>query len=440
MPSQGESQRESQKKAHGPMIWIGLDWADKKHYLVVRRPGASSPTSHDVDQKPEELDAFFLKLHQEYPEAQLGVCIEQSRGPVIYALMKYDFVVIYPINPRSLADFRKAFTVSGAKSDPRDGDLLGEMGEKHHDRLRPLRPEEPCTRKLRLYVEHRRNFVDERTALLLQLQAALKCYYPLALELFGDDLVRPIGLEFLRRWSHLQKLKATGQTVLRAFFYKHNSRSEERIQKRLDTIQAAKALTEDPAIVEPLQLKVLCLVAQIETIQNSIERFEAIIRKTLQEHSEAWLFTDLPGAGPALAPRLTAVFGTQRENWTEAAQMQCWSGTAPVRKQSGKKATVHFRRARPRFVHQTMVEFAKCSVQFCAWARLLYQDQLDRGKTKFTALRALAFKWQRILFRCWKSKTPYDDARYLLTLKKHGVKLYESLYANLPPEPQPSQP
>lgn len=439
MPSKAETQSAPQAKENGPRVWIGLDWADKKHYLSVLAPGDRSATGHSVDHKPEELDRFFLNLHQKYPEARLGVCIEQSRGPVIYALMKYDFVVIYPINPRSLADFRKAFTVSGAKSDPRDGDLLGEMGAKHHDRLRPLRPEEPCTRKLRLYVEHRRNFVDERTALLLQLKATLKCYYPLALELFDDDLARPIGLEFLRRWSNLQQLKGTTTAGLRAFFYKHNSRSEDRIQERLDAVQAAKALTEDPAIVQPLQLKVLCLVAQIQTVQSSIEKFDVLIRQTLKEHSEAWLFQDIPGAGPALAPRLVAAFGTQRENWTDALEMQCWSGTAPVRKQSGNRATVHFRRARPRFVHQTMVEFAKCSVQFCDWARLFYDDQRAKGKSKFTALRTLAFKWMRILFRCWKSKTPYNETRYLRTLKKHGVKLYETLYADLPPEPQPSQ-
>jgi transposase len=217
MPSKAESKLPS-KSPDKPILWIGLDWADKKHYLAVRRPGSGSPSSHTVEQKPEELDAFFLKLHQEHPQAQVGVCIEQSRGPVIYALMKHEFITIYPINPRSLADFRKAFTVSGAKSDPRDGDLLCEMGAKHHDRLRPLQPEDPCTRKLRLYVEMRRHFVDERTALLLQLGATLKCYYPLAFELFGEDLGRPIGLEFLRRWSNLQKLKAAKTTVLRSFF------------------------------------------------------------------------------------------------------------------------------------------------------------------------------------------------------------------------------
>jgi transposase len=418
-----------------PTVWIGLDWADKKHYLAVLAPGATSPASHSLEQKPAALDQFFLKLHQEHPHTRLGVCIEQARGPVIYALMKYDFVLIYPINPRSLADFRRAFTVSGAKSDPRDGDLLCELGAKHHDRLRALQPEEPWTRQLRLEVEARRGFVDERTALLNQLSATLKSYYPLALELFGEDLGGSMALEFLRRWPNLGKLKTVQSAVLRAFFYKQNSRSEEKIQQRLEAIKSAIPLTEDQAIVSALELKMLCLASQIAAVEKSIGQFDARIQSTFQKHSEAWLFRELPGAGPVLAPRLAALFGTQRENWDQAFNFQCWTGVAPVTKQSGNKATVHFRRARPIFVHQSAIEFAKCSILFCDWARLLYEDQLKKSKSRFAAIRMVAFKWLRILFRCWKDKVAYDEVKYLRSLKRHGIKLYESLYAHLPPEP-----
>lgn len=440
-PAEPKAQAEAPQTsaAAGPVVWIGLDWADQKHYLAVLAPGAASPTRHSLEQKPELLDEFFLKLRQEHPQARLAVCIEQSRGPVIYALMKYEFVLIYPINPRSLADFRRAFTLSGAKSDPRDGDLLCELGAKHHARLRPLQPEEPCTRKLRLLVEGRRNLVDDRTALLLQLGATLKCYYPLFVQLFGEDLGSTLAREGLRRWPNLQKLKAAKSTVLRAFFYQQNSRSEEKIQKRLDAIEVAVALTEDPAILQPLELKALCLARHLAAADQSITQFDALIARTFQEHSESWLFQELPGAGNVLAPRLAALFGTQRENWTEAGEFQCWSGVAPVTRQSGKTKCVHFRRARPGFVHQSIVEFAKCSVLFCDWARLLYKDQLRKGKSKFAAIRMVAFKWLRILFRCWKNKVAYDENHYLRGLQKRGLKLYESLYAALPPAPATTQ-
>lgn len=418
----------------GTMTWIGLDWADKEHYLAVLRPGETSPRKYTLEQKPAALDEFFLKLRQENPQGQLAICIEQSRGAVIYALMKYEFVLIYPVNPRSLADFRRAFTVSGAKSDPRDGDLLCELGAKHHHRLRPLRTEDPVTRQLRLEVEARRDLVDERTALLNQSTATLKCYYPLVLDLFADGLETGMAREFVRRWPSLQKLKGAKATVLRAFFYKHNSRSEQKIQQRLEMIQKAVALTEDQAILQALELKIFCLVKQIAVVQESIAQFEARIQSTFARHSDAWLFRELPGAGPTLAPRLAAAWGSQRENWSKALDMQCWSGVAPVRKQSGQKASIQFRRARPYFVHQSIIEFAKSSICYCDWARLLYQAQLQAGKSRFAAIRMVAFKWLRILFRCWQQQVAYSEVEYLRSLKKAGAKLYESLYKDLPIE------
>jgi len=433
MQSNSESNKAIENAPVKPVVWIGLDWADKEHCLVVQAPNAGALSRHFVDQKPASLDAFFLKLHTEHSQAQLGVCIEQARGPVIYALMKYDFVVIYPVNPRSLADFRRAFTISGAKSDPRDADLLCELGAKHHDRLRPLQPEDAITRQLRLEVEARRGFVDERTACMNQLTSTLKSYYPLALDLVGEQLEGPMALEFLRRWPNLASLRRAKPSALRAFFYKHNSRSEEKIQQRLDAIKSAASLTDDPAILNALELKMQCLLRQIAAVQASIAQFDARISNTFQQYSHRTIFETLPGAGAVLAPRVAAFFGTRRENWTEAGQLQCWSGVAPVRKQSGKTQTVHFRRARPIFLHQSIIEFAKCSIRFCDWARLLYEDQLSNGKSKFAAIRMVAFKWLRIIFRCWKENTPYDEARYLRSLQRRGVTLYESLYAALLP-------
>jgi hypothetical protein len=42
-------------------------------------------------------------------------------------------------------------------------------------------------------------------------------------------------------------------------------------------------------------------------------------------------------------------------------------------------------------------------------------------------VRALAFKWIRILFRCWQEKTPYDEAVYLMALQKRGSPLLKNV-------------
>jgi transposase len=426
-------QSNNQSNNAGTMAaWVGLDWADKKHSLVVRNSQGVVTKACELEQKPHLLDQFFLELRQHYPQGLIAVCLEQSRGPVLYTLLKYDFVMIYPVNPRCLSDFRGVFKVSGAKGDPTDADLLSDLGYKHADRLRPFVPEESVTRHLRFLVETRRDFVQKRTGLSNELTATLKSYYPVALEIVGENLERPMGLEFLRRWPNMARLKAAKPGVLRAFFYAHNSRSEEKIQARLEAIKIAVPLTEDPAIVQALQLQTMCLVRQLVVVQKTVDEYDAQIALVFQQHSEKWLFEPLPGAGKIMAPRLAAAFGTIRSNLPSASDLLCWTGVAPVKRESGQQRTVHFRFARPKFLHQTMVEFAKCSIGQCDWARLLYQDQLKKGKRSYAAIRVVAFKWLRILWRCWTDRVAYDEATYLRSLQLRGIKLYESLYSNLP--------
>ena len=413
--------------------WVGLDWADKKHCMVVRSAPGAALRQHLVDQKPELLDAWFLQLRQEHPQGRIAVGIEQSRGPVLYALMKFDFLVIYPVNPACLAEYRKAFSSSGAKSDGGDGDLLCEMVCLHPDRLRPLTVEEPTTRQLRLLVEARRDFVDDRTALSNRLGATIKCYYPAALEIVGEDLTTRMALDFLRRWPNWAKLKAAEPATLRNFFYAHNSRSEDRIRQRLECVKEATPLTEDQALTQPLQLQMERLVEQLRTVNKTIERYDVRIKEVFAHHPEAWLFKALPGAGPAMAPRLAATFGTVRSNFSSSNDLLCFSGAAPVTKQSGNMKVVQFRYARPIFCHQTVVEFAKCSIAQCEWACSLYNHHLGKGKSRWAAIRAVAFKWLRILWRCWQDRKAYDETKYLRSLQRDGVQLYQALYQKLPP-------
>ena len=415
------------------VCWVGLDWADKKHCLVVRTAPTAAPTTHLVEHKPQALDAWVLQLHQKHPQGRIAVAIEQSRGPVLYQLMRYDFLVLYPVNPRCLADYRRAFKLSGAKADPLDADLLGELVCLHADRLRALVVEDVPTRQLRLLVEARRAFVDDRTAWSNRLGATLKSYYPLALELVGEDLTAPLALDFLRRWPNLAQLKAAKPATLRAFFYAHNSRSEDKITQRLEAVKQALALTEDRALIEPLQLQLEQLVQQVRTLNKTLADYDAQIQRVFAQHTEAWLFRPLPGCGEVLAPRLAAAFGTIRANFESSDNLLCFSGVAPVRKQSGGQEVVQFRYARPIFLHQSIVEFAKCSLAKCAWARRLYDHKLGKGKSRWVAIRAVAFKWVRILWRCWQDRRPYEEVEYLRSLQRDGVQLYRSLYDELPP-------
>jgi Transposase IS116/IS110/IS902 family len=124
-----------------------------------------------------------------------------------------------------------------------------------------------------------------------------------------------------------------------------------------------------------------------------------------------------------MAPRLLAAFGSQRDRYCCAAELQTYSGIAPVTERSGKRKWVHFRWACPKFLRQSFHEWAGHSIAQSVWARAYYQQQRGRGSDHHAAVRALAFKWIRILFRCWRDRVAYDENKYLAALAKRGSPL-----------------
>lgn len=89
---------------------------------------------------------------------------------------------------------------------------------------------------------------------------------------------------------------------------------------------------------------------------------------------------------------------------------------APVVACSDQQRGGHCRWACPQFLRQTSHEWALHSIAHSEWAQKYYHLQLAKGKRRNTAIRALAFKWIRILFRCWQDRKPYDELAYQHTL------------------------
>ena len=118
------------------------------------------------------------------------------------------------------------------------------------------------------------------------------------------------------------------------------------------------------------------------------------------------------------ASRLLAAFGENRERFADAAAVQKFAGIAPVTERSGNKHWVHWRWACPKFLRQSFVEWTAETLTRSFWARAFYDSHRARGSSHNAALRALAFKWIRVLFRCWVDRTPYDESRYLSALQK----------------------
>jgi len=391
---------------------IGIDWADDHHDVALQPAGTDELEESRLEHTPEAIGRWLAKLAVRFEGRPIGIAIETSRGPLVHALLDAPFVVLYPINPRSLRRFRETFSPNGAKDDRPDARLLLELLVKHAAALRAWTPEAQDTRLLRRLVEQRRAAVDLRTELTLKLQARLKEYFPQALDWAGDDLASPMAGAFLRQWPTLEAIQRARPTTIQRFYLGHGCRRRERIAARREAIHAAIPLTRDGAIIESGVLVVRLLTDQLRALAPSLDALDEAIAACFARHEDAAIFRSLPGAGAALAPRLLTVFGTDRTRFPTAADVQEHTGIAPVTVRSGRQRHVHWRWATSTFVRQSVHEFAHHSVQHSAWAHAFYAQQRSRGKGHHAAVRALAFKWLRIIWRCWKDRTPYDSARY----------------------------
>ncbi|WP_256575003.1 transposase, partial [Pseudomonas sp. NFIX10] len=98
-------------------------------------------------------------------------------------------------------------------------------------------------------------------------------------------------------------------------------------------------------------------------------------------------------------------------------------GIAPVTERSGKKKIVRWRYQCSTFLRQTFVEWAAHSINQSVWAGAYYRQQKAKGCSHQAALRALAFKWIRIVYRCWNAGSQYDESVYLQALARHDSPL-----------------
>src|ERR1022692_4695302 len=227
--------------------YVGIDWADTKHDICLQ---AAGDTDHQFDCIPHQvarIDEWAKVLHQRFG-GPIAIALELAKGPIVYALQKYDFFVLFPINPLTLAKYREAFTPSRAKDDPTDAELALDLLMRHPERFTPLQPQSVEMRTLLRLTEHRRELVNDKTRFTNRLTNTLKQYYPHALDWF-DQRDTFLFCDFLTRWPTLAQVKRARRASLEAFFYAHNGRRPNVISARLEAIKAAIPLTEDAGVI-----------------------------------------------------------------------------------------------------------------------------------------------------------------------------------------------
>jgi len=401
--------------------YVGLDWADTKHDVCIQVAGNNRRSFECIPHRVDKIEEWVVPLYQR-TGGPIAVVVELTRGPIVYALQKYGFIEIVPVNSSTLARYRKLLHPSGAKDDPTDAELMLDLVLKHPERFCVLESQSEKLRELHLLVEHRRQLVADKVRFTNRLCSALKQYYPQSLEWFEKRDTR-LFCGFINRWPTLRKVQRARTSTLEKFFHEYRTFRKPVLARRLEGIRTASELTDDDALVRSCARKVQVVAGQLKQTLAAIEQYDEAIADIAVDHPDYDLFAALPGAGAALAPRLLVAFGEQRQRFKSADELQMYAGIAPVTERSGQKQWVHWRTQCPRFLRQTFVEWASHSIGHSYWAERYYRQQRSKAKSHQAAVRSLSFKWVRVLYRCWQTRTPYDESKYLKALKQRGSPL-----------------
>ncbi len=396
--------------------FAGLDWAREHHdVVVVDRHGAVVE-----DFRIEDTAAGWQGLRErlgKYPD--LVVAVETSSGAFVERLLEAGYGV-FPVNPKAAKRYRERKAPSGTKTDRMDAWSLADALRVDGHAWRPLRPDDPLTVELRLLCRDEIGLIEQRTALVCQLRAALHEYYPTALRAF-DDWTSQGSWAFIERFPTPQHLVTAGKRRWEKFLHTHKLyHSKALYEERLSLFATADQFCGGSAVTNAKSLLAVSLAAQLRVLGKQLDTYRRKITELFKQHPDHDLFGSLPGAGEKLAPRLLAELGDDRGRFDSAEGLQCYAGTAPVSYQSGQICKARLRRACQKTLRATVHLWANLSRRNCPWAQAYYRTKREQGKSHACALRCLGQRWLKILWKMWQTGRPYDAELHQRNQVHHG--------------------
>jgi hypothetical protein len=261
--------------------------------------------------------------------------------------------------------------------------------------------------------------IEQRTALVNQLQQALLEYYPAALEAF-DDWTCPSTWDFVVQFPTPQLLVKGGKRRWETFLHNHRLWRSETMDKRLRLFAQADQFKASAALTKAKSQLALSLCKVLRTLQQQLEQYRKQIEALFKSHPDHHLFGGLPGAKEVLAPRLLGSIGSDPKRYGTFQVLQCLAGTAPIRFQSGQISKTKLRRACDKFLRHTVHLWANCFRRSSVWGQTYYQKKRDQGMSHACALRCLGQRLLKILFKILVDKKPYDAELHARNQQKHG--------------------
>ena len=414
------SERKEVPLAKAFNLFVGFDWAKDHHAVVAISPAGGVLGQWPVKDDAEGWTGFREKLQKLVGAdlSKMAVAIETNQGPAVGRLLEMGCAV-YPLNPKAAERYRDRKAPTGVKDDLLDAWSMGDGLRTDGHGWKQLEPEDPLTQELRLLCRDEVGLIERRTALVCQLQEALHEYYPAALEAF-DDWTCPGTWEFVAAFPRPQKLVAAGKRRWEKFLHSHRLYHTKTYAKRLEVFARADQFCGRPAVISAKSRLALAIVAQLRAVESQLRQYRQAIDELFAGHPEREIYDSLPGMGRKLGPRMASELGLDQERFEGHQSVQCYAGTAPVTRQSGKSRWVKFRVACNKHLRAAMHHWARLSLDECAWARAYYDHKRQQGKSNSCALRCLGQRWLKILTTMRETGTRYDEALHARNQVLHG--------------------
>ena len=404
------------------MYYVGIDWADQKHDIaVVDATGYEIISNMEIPKNYcgfEQLLDTLRGLSQTTRDFKIG--IETPHNLLVDFLLDLDYP-LYVLNPVAIKGLRKQYRPSGAFDDTFDAFVLAIALLHNQYSWRHIDLGSEPVREIRLLVRDHYHLIKTRTALIANLSAAVKMYYPEYVQFFSNIQCKA-SLTFLERYPNCQIAQKLSFDELKHFFK----------EQKAYTIDVEKiyALLHQPHIPIPApllaakKLRAINCVNMLKKLAEDIDIYAARIKALVEKHPDAKRFKTYPGVADLSAARLLGIFGDNRKRYSHYSELAMLAGTCPITERSGAfKHNVYFRRICNKFFRYSLRQISFASLKQQGWIRNYYNKQRVKGKGHNHALRCLANQHLRILFAMWKNKTEYDENIFLAQKARHQIKI-----------------
>jgi len=419
------------------LLGVGIDWAESFHDVALGQPGKGVIEQFRIDHTVAGVHRLIARCVELEPDpAEIRVVLETRHGVLVETLTDAGFTVL-PVNPDLVARRRGP---AKKKDDAEDARICCLMALDQFLELRKLIPHGELAGELRAIARDDERAARDERRLLNRLRADLLATFPAALTIADGDLGAPVILRLLARWPGHEHLAAASAEDIEAFARAAKHGWPARFAARVTDALAAEQLPVKNYLVRAKETTIALTATQLLALRQARKSWERRMGELLLGSARYGrakqpkepdpgkaipggdIYLSFPGLGDILAARVAGEIGDHIEQFATPNGLQCYAGTAPVTRRSGRSELVVARRlAHNRYLGAAVHQWAFCSLTRSSWAREFYDAKIAAGKGHHSALRALANRWLDILWHCLIKRVHYDETVHIRN-RQHALK------------------